>query len=77
MHKFTKAQLLSLYRVWVSEVARVESNREHGVTFPGDENGVPSYLGFRRRAFLAYGDCLMIPCKGMVLGIETDGYCHS
>lgn len=36
-----------------------------------------SYLAYRRTAFLAFGDCVMVPWCGMVLGIEKDGYCHS
>lgn len=36
-----------------------------------------SYLTFRRSAFIAFGDCLMVPWLGMILGIETDGYTHS
>ena len=38
----------------------------------------PSYLAFRRTAFRAFfDDCIMVPWKGMILGIETDGYTHS
>jgi len=36
-----------------------------------------SYLAFRRTAFIAFGDVLMVPWCGMLLGIETDGYTHS
>lgn len=36
-----------------------------------------TYLQFRRTAFLAFGDCVMVPWCGMVLGIETDGHTHS
>lgn len=36
-----------------------------------------SYLAFRRSAFLAYGDCMMVPWCGMLIGIEADGYAHS
>lgn len=37
----------------------------------------PSYLQFRRNAFWAFGDCLMVPWAGMIIGIEADGYTHS
>jgi len=37
----------------------------------------PSYLKFRRNAFWAYGDVLMVPWAGMYVGIEADGYTHS
>ena len=36
-----------------------------------------TYLQFRRTAFLAFGDCVMVPWCGMILGIERDGYTHS
>lgn len=42
-----------------------------------DPSVAPSYLAFRRTIFPAFGDCYMIPWKGMVLGVETDGYTHS
>lgn len=32
---------------------------------------------FRTSAQIAFGDCVMVPWCGMVLGIETDGYTHS
>lgn len=35
------------------------------------------YKAFRRTARFAFGDCLMVPWAGMVLGIESDGYTHS
>lgn len=36
-----------------------------------------SYLQFRRTAFPAFGNCLMVPWCGMILGIEADGSTHS
>lgn len=36
-----------------------------------------SFLKFRRNAFWAFGDCLMVPWAGMLIGIEADGYTHS
>lgn len=37
------------------------------------------YLKFRRRATWAFGSdrCIMLPWKGMWLGVEPDGYVHS
>ena len=35
------------------------------------------YRAFRRTAFLAFGDCMMVPWCGMTIGIEADGYTHS
>jgi hypothetical protein len=35
-----------------------------------------SYLRFRRSVLPGPG-CVMVPWKGMVLGIEPDGYTHS
>ena len=37
-----------------------------------------SYLAFRRRCFIAFKDCLIIPnWHGMYIGVEEDGYAHS
>jgi len=36
-----------------------------------------SYLRFRRSAFIAFGDCLMVGWCRMIIGIEVDGYAHS
>lgn len=36
----------------------------------------PSYLAFRKKAFVNWGS-LMIVWKGMWVGIEEDGYTHS
>jgi len=38
-----------------------------------------SFLSFRRTAVPLFGGggCIMVPWCGMMLGIETDGYCHS
>ena len=39
---------------------------------------VPSYLAFRRQVCLnTVFQCVFVGWKGMVLGIETDGYTHS
>ncbi len=42
-----------------------------------DVSVAPSYLEFRRRAFVMFGDCLMFSWKGMTVGIEADGYTHT
>ncbi len=36
-----------------------------------------AYRAFRKSAFLAFGDCVMIRWCGMTIGIEADGYTHS
>ena len=36
-----------------------------------------TYLEFRRLAYLAYHDCMMINTGYITLGIETDGHTHS
>ncbi len=61
MRKFTKEQTKALKRV-----------------YDRDTNVAPSYLAFRRTAHKAFIiNCLMVPWKGMWLGIEPDGYTHS
>jgi hypothetical protein len=38
----------------------------------------PTFREFRRRAFKAFGgDCLVVPWKGMLVGIERDGHTHT
>lgn len=45
---------------------------------PRPVNDIPiSYLAFRRTAYQAFGDCLMVYWCGMFIGIESDGYTHS
>lgn len=58
----TKAQQRALYAVFMRD-----SKETRDIT----------YLQFRRTAYTWFGDCLMVPWCGMVLGIETDGYTHS
>jgi hypothetical protein len=41
-----------------------------------DTGEASSYLKFRRRVIRGF-DCVMLPWKGMWLGIEKDGYTHS
>ena len=54
--------------------AQLEGLKE---VYDRDHSVAPSYLAFRRRAYVWFGDCLMVRWKGMTLGIETDGYTHS
>lgn len=42
-----------------------------------DRSVAATFLAFRRTARIHYVDCLMVPWKGMWLGIETDGHTHS
>ena len=42
-----------------------------------DVTVAPMYSVFRRRAQMSFGHCVMVPWKGMVIGIETDGYSHT
>jgi len=43
-----------------------------------DTDEYNSYLSFRRQVqHLIHDDCIMIPWKGMWIGIETDGYDHT
>lgn len=37
----------------------------------------PSFIKFRRNAFWAFGNVLMVPWSGMIVGIEADGYMHT
>jgi hypothetical protein len=36
-----------------------------------------AYRAFRKSAFRAFGDVIMIKWCGMLIGIETDGHTHS
>lgn len=62
MRPITKAQQRALRRVWLRT---------------GWARKPASYLAFRRSAFVAFGDCVMVPWCGMLLGIEPDGHIHS
>lgn len=86
----TKAQKHALFRVfqrdfpgWISPTSRHDGTYcRHCGKWSG--NGivkVPSLQWRRfRRTVTAYSDgsgCVLVPWKGMWLGIETDGYTHS
>lgn len=78
MHRTTRAQREALFKVFQRSYPSWIS--------PGWRKSVDSlivrvplyrYREFRRTTFIAFGDCVMVPWKGMVLGIEKDGYTHS
>ncbi len=67
----TKEQRKALYRVWL---------RDHDAdpkTYQIGRHAYGEYLKFRRTAFQTHMGCMMLPWKGMWLGIEPDGYTHS
>lgn len=79
MHITTRAQREALFRVfqrefpgWISPGWRLNYNGPGKVRVP-----LIQYLRFRRKAFIAFGNCVMIPWGSMILGIERDGYTHS
>jgi hypothetical protein len=79
MTRTTRAQREAIFKVfqrdfpgWVSPGRRQSIN---GLIVP-----VPTvqYRRFRAKVQPAFSDsCVMLPWKGMWLGIETDGYTHS
>ena len=62
MTVITKEQRKALFHIW---------KRKGWATKPA------TYRQFRRTAFRAFGDCVMVPFAGMILGIESDGHIHS
>jgi len=61
MHVFTRAQREACFKL-----------------YQRDWSGKPAtYKEFRRTAYVAFGDCVMIPWCNMLIGIEKDGYTHS
>jgi hypothetical protein len=83
MVKTTRAQREALFKVfqrdfpsWVSPVVRRKYNAAGNVL--EDLVLVPSiqYRRFRKQA-QGGPDCIMLPWRGMWLGIEPDGYTHS
>lgn len=85
MVKLTKAQRKALFRVfqrdfpgWETPFRRIESmDIRYGIK----RVKVPSLQWRRfRKTVTPYFDnsgCVMVPWRGMWLGIETDGYTHS
>jgi hypothetical protein len=68
----TRAQREAIFRIYERErTSRLPS----GVFAHQDE--FESYRSFRRKVFLAFGDCLMVTLPCITLGIEADGYTHS
>lgn len=74
MQKLTKAQQKALYAVYDRDLDHTPCPT---CGAPRKKKAASSYLKFRRTARIAFGDCLMVPWAGMILGIETDGYTHS
>lgn len=54
-----------------------EQQRSLKVLWERSRDGSKSYLDFRRRVHILFGDCAMIHWCGMWVGIETDGYRHT
>jgi hypothetical protein len=82
----TRAQRVALFKIFQRDFPSWTSpGRRHAreccpeCGYGGAVVRVPTkqWRAFRRRAFRAFGDCVMINWAGMILGIETDGYTHS
>jgi hypothetical protein len=86
--KLTRAQRLAVWRVFkrdhpdhitpTSRLGGAVQCRCCGAW--NDMQKIPSteWRAFRRTVVVAFGgDCVMLPWKGMWLGIERDGYTHS
>lgn len=67
----TRAQRESLYQLFMRDYSSV-------LLLPDADTMRSRYRAFRRKCFIAFGDCLMVPnWHGMTVGIETDGYTHT
>lgn len=86
MVKTTRAQREALFKVfqrdfpgWVSPTARFKEKPCPRCGYCDGIVKVPStqYRSFRKRVVGTNMDCVMVPWKGMWLGIELDGYTHS
>jgi len=89
MVKTTRAQREALFKVfqrdfpnWVTVTTRHQGTycKHCGEWSSKEIKKVPSlqYRAFRKKVMPAFGDsCIMVPWKGMWLGIEVDGYTHS
>ena len=64
----TRAQRVALWKLFC---------RKYSVAYEGNREVIRHYRAFRRQAFKAFGDCVMVQMWGMTLGIESDGYTHS
>jgi hypothetical protein len=82
----TRAQRVALFKVfqrdfpgWVSPGKRHERQCCPSCGYGGATVRVPTlqWRAFRKQAFTAFGDCVMVRWQGMTLGIEADGYTHS
>ena len=70
MRRVTRDQRLALMRVFL----RKDPKPDHPIN---QREWFRRYRKFRRTAFVIFGDCVIVPWAGMVLGIEADGYTHS
>ena len=85
MIKTTKAQRLALWKVfqrdfpgWLTPTSRSERKPCPHCGYSGEVVRVPSLQWRAFRKTVQPGpDCIMLPWKGMWLGIERDGYTHS
>ena len=50
---------------------------DRALVYTADGSRPITYREFRKTAFVAFGDCIMVPWCGMVVGIEADGYAHT
>jgi hypothetical protein len=88
MNVLTRKQREALFRVfqrdfpgWESPFKRRESKPCPRCGYAGEAVRVPSqqWRNFRKKV-VGYSDgsgCVMIPWRGMWLGVEKDGYTHS
>ncbi len=67
----TKEQRKALYKIWLRDHPRAHPD---GLIGP---HMYSEYLKFRRTAVNSHIGCMMLPWKGMWLGIEPDGHTHS
>lgn len=84
-----KAQQTACKALWLDECRRIHSNLTgFGFVYPNDSNGygdavLPRYTKFRRRfgpEMHMHSGCQPMyggRVKGMFLGIEADGHCHT
>jgi hypothetical protein len=68
----TKEQRRALYSIW-----RRDNERPALTLHLIGTKSYGEYLKFRRTAVQSHMGCMMLPWKGMWLGIEPDGYTHS
>ena len=69
--KVTGAQAKAIKKLWW----RMSADERGQWGAYSDPRG--AYKAFRKTAFPAFQGCVMIPWRGMIMGIEKDGYTHS